>query len=480
VIRAQIKKPSAATVFPAKADLPLRSFPNQAEATDTPDLEARLGRAERFGHHFSRIKVARDRQPGTTEAIIPPSRGDAGSVIQRYKTDGEKKGPFTRQNDEQPEAFRQRMAREMAELRQVMKDKDENPDALENGDLTELPSKAQAIQWEDQDEDVDVARKLRAVTTGTTKARTKLPFKIKGGNTSLSTLTGGAPGALEQHLQERAQTTSEINANAKMPTLKPDPQIEIYTKTAKGMNDQIASLRKEIEALGQELPESGEEKEKQEKKLASLKEQMAFKENKLPAVEKILATKILQQKRGLEGIMNPQGHLPFWSHAPGDSQTSDLNARVDMDQQSGTYRLRTQQGHQDPDPRKKYAVVVPFSDPTDVRAGESHDQLAKDQEKAHRPVSYAGSAFFNQDRTMRKWNNDTGHYKTHPGFAHQAGPMFPLEKFRPLHIDRLRKKKLTAHLKQAGSVENLAQELGIEDPQELTKVLDDVGVDKNL
>jgi hypothetical protein len=61
-----------------------------------------------------------------------------------------------------------------------------------------------------------------------------------------------------------------------------------------------------------------------------------------------------------------------------------------------------------------------------------HDSLAK-----RKKVFYAGSVYFNMGQLV-KWNNDTGHYKTVPEYAHQtsraptddlAGGLLPSSKF---------------------------------------------------
>ncbi len=58
-----------------------------------------------------------------------------------------------------------------------------------------------------------------------------------------------------------------------------------------------------------------------------------------------------------------------------------------------------------------------------------------------RKVAYAGHVCFDNNQFLLWWNNNTGHYVTHPGLAFQAevaryrnnAPVLPLAKFRPMN-----------------------------------------------
>ncbi len=407
-------------------------------------LPAAKAAAQPFTHDLAPRRGSAGSPPAAPPAEVDHLGHDFGRVgvyspvVQRVRLDAERQGPFTRQPAEDEPAFRARMAGGMTALRDTMKRKDEDPEVHgEAGDLHEVPENFLARGGGERAEEL---------------AGVRGPKTVSG---------RGVHAALEAHVAERAKTAKVINENAKMPTLKM-PGLAPFLTTRNKMRNDLAELqKKQADASEEEQGPLAAQIESKQKLLGNL-------DAGIVAKQQALATR------------NAQGHVPFWSHAPGESPVSDVK-RLHMDAASGTYAL--QQGHgpmTQPDQRAKYAVVAPFSNPTDVRAGDSHDQLASDQEATHRPVSYAGSAFFNGDGTLRKWNNDTGHYKTHPGFAHQAGPSLPLDKFQPLHVDALRKRNLTEKLKKGGSVEHLAQELGVERKEEVERVMNELGVDPGV
>lgn len=174
-------------------------------------------------------------------------------------------------------------------------------------------------------------------------------------------------------------------------------------------------------------------------------------------------------------LPNAQGHLPFHSHTPGDSLTDEPSrvlARDDVDHYVSALDGQRATLH------GEYAFVVPFDQPGMIRVGYSHHQLARGK-----PVSYAGTCWFDRGSRLTKWQNLTGHYKTHPAFIDQTdcardsfGPLLPKDRFRARHIDSLRVADLgERYWDNIGSVAATAQEIGVS-PEEMEPVLRMLGI----
>jgi hypothetical protein len=251
--------------------------------------------------------------------------------------------------------------------------------------------------------------------------------------------------ALAVHIDERARTVESTCDDAIQPT-----QARCRAAVAQ-VERTIDSLTKRAESL----PAGAQARAAIEANIQKLE---ALRESKLEALRQ-----------------NAEGHVPFHSHTPGDSLTDEPSrvlTRVDPDHYVSEVDGQRATLH------GEYAFVVPFDRPGTVRVGDSHHQLARGK-----PVSYAGTCWFDRGSRLTKWQNLTGHYKTHPAFIDQTdcaqdsfGPLLPKDRFRARHIDSLRVADLgKRYWDNTGSVAATAQEIGVS-PEELEPVLRMLGI----
>ena len=275
----------------------------------------------------------------------------------------------------------------------------------------------------------------------------------------------------------------------------------LFAEAASGL--QRHQIEEEQLSLQQERPVTGRDHREIER---SARQQVEINQNinsqaKLPTQSKVRdAVKLLDEHIArLGGPQNPRakplvdrreeklrdlklndlGHLPFASHLPDDPVPPGEQHLLQSENLNRTYSTVGTETGGSSTPHGRYAFAVRHSEPDRVYLGQSHHKLAEAQ-----GVSYAGEAHF-EDGELTRWNNDTGHYRTHPGFAHQAEsatseelgpPLLPREKFRPRHIDALRKKNLEKLAEKHGrSKSAMAQDLGISQ-EELAKVLTELDV----
>ncbi|MED5463136.1 MAG: hypothetical protein VX699_00665 [Myxococcota bacterium] len=250
---------------------------------------------------------------------------------------------------------------------------------------------------------------------------------------------------LAKHIDERAMTTSSTCEDAIQPTRE-------------GCRAALAQVERTVDALRKRagcLPAGSPALSTLEANIEKLE---ALRERKLAALRQ-----------------NVEGHVPFHSHTPGDSLTDERSRELSRDVKDHYFS--------DLDGQRtalhgEYAFVVPFDEPGTIRVGESHHQLARGK-----PVSYAGTCWFDSESRLTKWQNLTGHYKTHPAFIDQTecardsrGLLLPRDRFRARHIDALRVADLgKRYWDNTGSLEATAQEIGVS-PDDLEPVLRTLGI----
>jgi len=254
-----------------------------------------------------------------------------------------------------------------------------------------------------------------------------------------------ARAALSAHIQQKADATNSSSADAKFPTNYRAAEV---TRT---IDKTIGHLQKQLDLLPKDAPKRG-----------------SFQE-KIGKLETLRATKLHYLGP------NQHGHMPFHSHCPTDILRPEPSRQLVRDSDG---RYQSVLHDEAKAPVGEYAFVLRFDQPDTIFIGSGHHQLAKGK-----PVSYAGTIWFDEDSNIIQWQNLTGHYKTHSGFTHQTatatddhGPLLPLDKFRARHIDQLRTHKLNeTYWKNQCSPSRTAQILKA-DEEKLASVMKLLGV----
>ncbi len=251
--------------------------------------------------------------------------------------------------------------------------------------------------------------------------------------------------AISSHIERKTQAIESISADAKFPTSSRIGKVVAHIDLT------VNTLREHLARLPDAAPQR------------SL------------LLEKIDKLHTLRAEKMRYFTANPQGHLPFHSHSPDDVYESNESAELTRNE-AGHYS--TENNETSISPKGEYAFVIPFEQPQTLLIGQSHHYLAKGK-----PVSYAGTVWFDDASRLVQWQNQTGHYKTHPEFTHQTseardaqGPLLPLGKFRARHIDELRAQTLhRVYWENDRSIPEMANELEA-DPKELEGTLRLLGV----
>jgi hypothetical protein len=119
---------------------PARPFVAQGPPAETPDLEAQMDRAERFGHHFSRIRVTSEAPDNEREAGGPVPLGDTSpseAPIQRRGHKGKRRRRRAQQWKRQKRAWKRQAAQQgdAPEVDDVSSEASSEPDAPDPDDV---------------------------------------------------------------------------------------------------------------------------------------------------------------------------------------------------------------------------------------------------------------------------------------------------------------------------------------------------------
>jgi len=181
-------------------------------------------------------RVTQNQAIGSSHAQPATSPTQIG-VAQRYKTDDKKeKNKFIKGATESESVFRARMATEMQTLQQTVKNKNQNPDPLEKGDLSQLPFDFYAKQRNEREAEleqlrkgtlkggreltsqkdislktaIDTAQAGPSVTSGATRSNAQFG---KTPGSKIRTLSGGKISALETKLNNPNAYPTPIPSN---------------------------------------------------------------------------------------------------------------------------------------------------------------------------------------------------------------------------------------------------------------------------